>query len=466
MKSKNFFIASMLAFALVACDNDLDDKTTPDGTLKGYITLNVKAPELRTTQTGQVDPSQGSESTISNVTIVLTNEAGVVQQTAKVGMLAGNQTQTVPAAVNPGSYYVYALVNYTGVAPSGNIQRVIDVATAVEATNGYNNGSFLMVNTYNGGSTVGATGGVQGTITTANTVNSPLNVAITVDRVAVKIADENNYATTPPNVDSLSVNSNSVVDGVVVNGFVPLNVNQQFNLIQKWEQDGADNVLSTPLYTTSNRTITDQYFHNITEYATVSMSAGQIDSITNNTVAGDFALGIVYATENRPTYSQMTTGEFTSGMGETTGVIYRVVAQNAGNPVGTFYKYGSTISTNWSDIAAIDATLPATAPAPADYPGLRGKGVKIYEGGVMYYSHFIKDVNTNHQLEGENYYGVFRNSAYRLTVNSISALGDDVPGGGVVTPENPNPPIDNETTYIDVTVTINPWVLNTINIDF
>lgn len=88
----------------------------------------------------------------------------------------------------------------------------------------------------------------------------------------------------------------------------------------------------------------------------------------------------------------------------------------------------------------------------------------------MYYSYFIKDPNTLHTYGGDDYYGVFRNSVYKLNVNSIKDLGDDVPGGGTVDPNEPgepeNPDIDTEEAYIQVTVTINPWVLNVIDIDF
>jgi hypothetical protein len=79
------------------------------------------------------------------------------------------------------------------------------------------------------------------------------------------------------------------------------------------------------------------------------------------------------------------------------------------------------------------------------------------------------DPNTAHQYNGYNYYGVFRNSVYKLNINSFSGLGDDVPGGGTVDPSEPgdpgNPSINTDEAYIQVSVTVNPWVLNTIHID-
>ena len=230
--------------------------------------------------------------------------------------------------------------------------------------------------------------------------------------------------------------------------------------------------MSTPLHTNAATNVSAQYHYNIGAYTTLTKDASDnITAITDLTKVDPtiFKLGKVYTTENRPAYKPLTNGELTATKGETTGVIYRVVAKKSGSNVGTFFKYGTTISTNWATIAALNSSLLQTTPDAVDYPSLRAQGVQVYEGGVMYYSHFIKDVNTNHQLGGKNYYGVFRNSSYQLKINKFSALGDDVPGGGTVDPEDPdgpNPPIDNELAYMTVTITVNPWVLNTIGIDF
>lgn len=487
MKIRNFFLAGLAAVALSACSDDQPVDNGPASGLKGYITLDITAPQTKTDGTGQT-PETGDpgESNITSVTIVLTNATGAVEEAVTVGLdaTAAPTLKTVAAQVTPGAHYVYALVNYAGTtaALAGNlITKVIDVAAADDAITGYKDGSFLMVNEYNGAAGAPA-GGVLATITTAhNSAATALNVPVKVDRVAVKVKD----ATTTPTITDLTA-STSLITGVDVIGFVPLNINKQFNLVQKWNAVGSDQVLSTPLFVADgSANISSQYWFNIGEYTELGKTGTTIESITDKTVAADYAKGPIYMTENRPKYTQLSTNEYTAGKGETSAVIYRVQAKGPSGNTPTFYKFLNIITTNLSDIQSQptfdgNTIVQSATGVPADFPKLRANGIQVYEDGVMYYTYFIKDVNTNHQLGGKNYYGVFRNSVYSLTVNSIKKIGDDVPGGSVnpvdpdpTVPTDPtdptdptNPPIDEEEAYITVTVAINPWILNTIGIDF
>lgn len=488
MKIKNLFLAGFAALALTACSDDQPIENGPDGSLKGYISLDISAPQTKTNGTGETtDPGIAAESNISSVTIVLTTELGAIKEAVQVSIdpTAAPTLRTVAAQVSPGSHYVYALVNYPGSTAdlTGNIiTKVINVAAATEATSGYKNGSFLMVNEFNGTSTAGVpAGGVQATILpTHNTAANALNVAVKVDRVASKIV----YKPNAPTVTGLAADATSspIVDGVDVLGFAVLNVNKDFNLVQKWEIDGSFQILSTPSYA-NGFNASSQYWHHIGDYTTLTKVAGAITEITDNK-ATNFGTAAVYTTENRPAYSVLTNGELTAGKGETTGLIYKVQAKKGTANAPTFYKFLNTVTTDYSVIKALptfasNANVPATV-TPVDYPKLRALGIQVYEDGIMYYTHFIKDINANHRLGGKNYYSVFRNSVYELTLNSISKIGDDVPGGSVnpvdpdptkptdpLDPTDPtNPPIDEEEAYINVTVTINPWVLNAIGVDF
>ena len=75
----------------------------------------------------------------------------------------------------------------------------------------------------------------------------------------------------------------------------------------------------------------------------------------------------------------------------------------------------------------------------------------------MYYRWAISDnvykaFNPN---EETNTYSVLRNSIYRLSVTKVNEIGKDVPNG----PE-PDDPNKNPNFYMNVSVSINPWVLN------
>lgn len=83
--------------------------------------------------------------------------------------------------------------------------------------------------------------------------------------------------------------------------------------------------------------------------------------------------------------------------------------------------------------------------------------IEVYRQGVMYYRWAISD-NAYKPFVAKDpthTYSVLRNSIYRLTVTKVSEIGKDVPNG----PE-PDDPVKNPNFYMNVTVSINPWVLN------
>lgn len=134
---------------------------------------------------------------------------------------------------------------------------------------------------------------------------------------------------------------------------------------------------------------------------------------------------------------------------------------------GTFYRYNNVIYTSFKQIFK-------------DYEGvaenLFGKGmtadkmkteldnainddtklsefrqkynIEVFKGGKTYYKHVIKDNHINGIIQ--------RNSIYRLNINNIFNVGAQVPNGE---------PTKNEFYYLNVTVTVNPWVLNTEDVD-
>ena len=76
--------------------------------------------------------------------------------------------------------------------------------------------------------------------------------------------------------------------------------------------------------------------------------------------------------------------------------------------------------------------------------------IEVFNCGKTYYKQAIKDKYIGY----EN--AIQRNSIYRLTVNNIFNVGAQVPNG---TPDKEG------LFYLDVTVSVNPWVLNTQDVD-
>lgn len=83
----------------------------------------------------------------------------------------------------------------------------------------------------------------------------------------------------------------------------------------------------------------------------------------------------------------------------------------------------------------------------------KANNIEVYRAGKMYYCYTIED---NYYVR-EGYYSILRNSIYRMNVNGIYDLGKDVPNG-------PTPDDIQPNYYMNVTVAINPWVLNSTNI--
>lgn len=470
MKIKNLFLAGLAAVALSACSDDQKD-TDLTRNVEGYLSLQITAPKTRTSGS-PTEVGEPQESKIDDVTVVLTNASGIVQY-VEIPTITNGTTDKFK--VNLGTYDVYALVNSPITVNAGDdINTIVETASSVsDVTSGYKAGKFFMVNAFNSNTDVAP----NVTITQANTLSNPATAAIAVDRVATKIVDKTDYLTTNPTLTAInSATTTSFIDGVEVLGFAPLNINKQFNLLQKWN---ANNVLTTPLtlYTPNSDNISTNFFNHIGEYTKLDYDGTVTDSIVKVTdlKSTNFKFDTIYTTENSPEIINLTS-KLTSGRGETTAVIYKVQAKKSGSNVGTFYAYKGVVYETLAEIQALadfsSVTLPTTLPE------LRGYGIQAYEDGIMYYTYFIKDPNTAHQYNSMNYYAVMRNSIYNLTVNSIAGIGDDVPGGSIdpVDPNKPtnpgdpedptNPPIDLDQAYIEVTVTVNPWILNNISIDF
>ena len=136
-----------------------------------------------------------------------------------------------------------------------------------------------------------------------------------------------------------------------------------------------------------------------------------------------------------------------------------------GDYKGTFYRYNNVIYTSFKQIfndyegvkdlfkgeskenmekkikEAIkdEATL---AKFRQDY------NIEVFKGGKTYYKHVIKDNHINGIIQ--------RNSIYRLNINNIFNVGAQVPNGE---------PTENDFYYLNVSVTVNPWVLNEDNVN-
>lgn len=131
---------------------------------------------------------------------------------------------------------------------------------------------------------------------------------------------------------------------------------------------------------------------------------------------------------------------------------------------GTFYRYNNVIYTSFAQIfedykdvtnlfgegktaATMKEELSNAINDEAKLAKFREDyKIEVFKGGKTYYKQVIKDNHIGYAN------AIQRNSIYRLTVNNIFNVGAQVPNG--------EPTEENKFYYINVTVTVNPWVLN------
>ena len=142
---------------------------------------------------------------------------------------------------------------------------------------------------------------------------------------------------------------------------------------------------------------------------------------------------------------------------------------------GTFYRYNNVIYTSfdqimkaYKDVTGLFEGKTATAlqkelaeakkePTAETEKSVETKlsefrakyGIEVFNEGKTYYKQVIKDNQLDKNV-------IQRNTIYRLQVNKIFNVGAQVPNGEID---------KNGLFYLDVTVTVNPWVLNTQGVE-
>lgn len=138
---------------------------------------------------------------------------------------------------------------------------------------------------------------------------------------------------------------------------------------------------------------------------------------------------------------------------------------------GTFYRYNNVIYTSFDQImkayaevaglfdgksatdlqrelekAKKEPTADSKESVETKLSEFRAKyGIEVFNKGLTYYKQVITDKQLGKDV-------IQRNTIYRLNVNKIFNVGAQVPNGEID---------KNGLFYLDVTVTVNPWVLNT-----
>ena len=486
MKKMNLLVMSLVSAAALSfssCSNN--DDLTGGGTQSQadgvYMTLKISGATSHGTRTGvtadktTTENGNSDESTIKEgMLYIYDGNTCVFRKVITADMFKTAPTQTTAGETKPikvavtgaittnKAYKVYFLANKTSVDDPIAATSIFtsttggkDFATAQK---------FVMFN-QNDGTKEAA----HSTVTFTDAAKSEATPAaageIKLDRVVARI-DNPSFAetvttVTPATDTKTSINVADVVAGITYEGYAVSNLNNNSYVKQNW-----DNKFETLTVKWGE----PKYYLPKSDYGTLYNAAG-LDNFGTESWK--------YAFENT-----------TTDVDEATAVYFKVkvtlteTANNASDfKDGTFYRYDGRLYTSikaiYDDAATGAISNPFTETSsitPADVvakiTGTDGKlttieadlakfredyKIEVYRQGTMYYRWAISDNAYKPFVASDatHTYSVLRNSIYRLNVTKVSEIGKDVPNG----PE-PDDPIKNPNFYMNVTVSINPWVLN------
>lgn len=483
MKKMNLLVMSLvsaaaLSFTSCSSNDDLANDNAGQAKADGfYMTLTVQSPNASGTRTSVINPTEfatADEAAIKNGTLYLVDANGKIAFSENLSNLDwSGQTDENESSKKDGSktfkievkdvhagntYKVYFKAGDQ--APTAAMNFNPTLSNIFNTTDKFANSfatakNFAMFNQNDE-----QVNGNGYTVTFSKANNNEANPAkvnyngvagspIKVERVVARIDAPVNKSTQilasyPENAsEALKVAIDDAKDKVAnieLVDYAVANLANQSYVMQTW----SENQLSLPANTDYTQKATDfgtKYYYKDNEF------------FNNNTVNYVFENNssenpTTMYFEYKVTLKDMTNADFKDGV-------------NA----GTFYRYNNVIYTSFDQIfedykgvaglfdgkdkVAMKTELDNAINDDTKLADFREKyNIEVFKGGKTYYKHVIKDSHINGIIQ--------RNSIYRLNINNIFNVGAQVPNGE---------PTENDYYYINVTVTVNPWVLNTEDVD-
>lgn len=477
--------AAALSFSSCSSNDDLTSGGTQSQADGVYMTLKISGATSHGTRTsvtdGKTTTDNGSvaESTITEgMMYIYDGPTCVFRKVITKDMFETAPTQTtsgvtkpikvaVTGAITTGKKYdVYFLANRT------NVDNPIAATSIFTSNTGgadfATDNNFVMFN-QNDGRKAAAHSKVEFTDAAKSDKSPAAADEIKLDRVVARI-DRPSFAetvttVTPATDTKTSINVADVVAGISYEGFAVSNLNNNSYVMQNWD----------------------------TNFKTLSVKWGEPKYSLPKSTYGTLynAEGLAnFDTKEKPVSWKYAFENTTTDVNDATAVYFKVKVALTETAMaasdfkdGTFYRYDGRLYTSIKAIFDNAATGEISNPftetnsiTPADVVAkisdADGKlttdeaklakfrqdyKIEVYRQGTMYYRWAISDNAYKPFVASDptHTYSVLRNSIYRLNVTKVSEIGKDVPNG----PE-PDDPIKNPNFYMNVTVSINPWVLN------
>ena len=482
MKKMNLLVMSLVsaaALSFTSCSDSEDLASNSQNKVdKFYMTLTVQTPTSNGTRTAQKNPHEASkeESYVTSGTFYLVDANGKIAKSITIDEKAwadakvpqqstdGKTTLQVPVEnVTAGTKYsVYFLANATSASPLTDVYTS-DLANKFAKAYSADN-KFAMFNQND--ADVKANSHTVVFTSDNKDANSAAKVSdiIKIDRLTARIDEPTSEATeikayaedakATEAEKKANEDAKNAVSKVALTSYAISNVANKTNVMQQWADAKCTN-LSIPEGIT--------YFQPTSEFGTKTLLQNYSYFNAVTTEEGKKHKDYIFENNNSDAATSM--------YFEYTVTLNDDLKAKADFTDGTFYRYNKVIYSNIQDIindyqdqkaifdgkdaATVIAELKAakddTTDREAKLDEFRKKyDIEVFNAGKTYYVQKIKD----QYLGVEN--TIQRNSIYLLNVKNIFNVGAQVPNGG---------PDDRTLYYLDVEVSVNPWVLNSYDVD-
>ena len=503
--------AAALSFSSCSSNDDLTGGAGTQSQVKGfYMTLAVQTPTSNGTRTSIENPiptedATAVEAAVKNGTFYLVDANGAVvfsktltgqDWTGAIKDQAGSQkdgkttlqiqVENVAAGATYKVYFKAGSTNMdtvepftittgtkkTGVFTADGITHTF-TSTAAFAKPCDTDNNFSMFNqndaTTNGnGYTVTFTDANKVETTPAkvmyNEVESPIKIERVTARVDVPTSTEKLLGEYPANASQALKNAiddaKEKVSKIELVRYALSNVTNKAYVMQNWNV--ANNVWSLAIPTGATLSQTKDAFgekYLLKDGGFKALKGAKNDYIFENNMSDATAMYFEYKVT-------LDANQFKNAAGELMPADFQD---------GTFYRYNNVIYTSFEQImkayedvtglfegktaaqlktelenAKKVETTEGAKDVETKLSEFRAKyGIEVFNEGKTYYKQVIKDNQLDKNV-------IQRNTIYRLQVNKIFNVGAQVPNGEID---------KNGLFYLDVTVTVNPWVLNTQDVE-
>ena len=478
--------AAALSFSSCSSNDDLGGGAGTQSQVKGfYMTLAVQTPTSNGTRTAQSNETSATaaESDVTSGTLYLVNANGEVAfsknisaaewQESKIptqGQTGKTQIQIQVEKVAAGATYkVYFLANTTDLKPWENIIT----ATSKFAEPYVTANNFAMFNqndaTVDGnGYTVVFTDANKNSEVPAQVKYNSETSAIKIERIAARIDEPNpasNKITAYAGTNATEAEKRAMADalnkvqGLELTRYAISNLAKKSYIMQKWADETTLTIPSDITYwNPAGEFGSEKKFEHADHFTAATAAFAHQDYVfENNSATSPSTMYFEY----KVTLKDMTNADFPED--------------------GTFYRYNNVIYKSFEDILkaykdvaglfkgqTADQLKAELANAKKVETGEGAKDVEtkladfrakydieVFNEGKTYYKQVIQD---QYLKKGEELIPnvIQRNSIYQLTVKNIFNIGAQVPNGE----------IDKTALfYLDVTVSVNPWVLNSQDVN-